>query len=76
MSPDERDLLESTLKLAKENNRMLRDIKRSLFWSRLWGVLKVLIIVVPFIIGYLYLEPHFGSLSDSFKQVEEMYKGL
>jgi hypothetical protein len=76
MSPDEREMLERSLKLSLENNRMLRDIKRSLFWNRVWSWTRVIILVVPLIVGYFYLEPHFGSISDSAKQAFELYKSF
>jgi hypothetical protein len=70
MNPEERRLLERTLKLSEENNQMLKRMRRFARWGIVWGVLKIAIIFVPIILGYLYLEPHFGPISDTWKQAQ------
>jgi hypothetical protein len=72
MSPDERDLLKRTLELAEENNDMLRSLKRAQTWSAIWGLIKLAIIVVPLIIGYVYLEPYIGSMGNLFKEAQSV----
>jgi hypothetical protein len=72
MNPEEKRLLERTLKLSEENNEILRSIRRKFRWAILWGVIKFAVIAVPLIIGYLYLEPYFGSFSETFKEAQQV----
>jgi hypothetical protein len=48
---------------------MVKSIKTYIIWQRVWFVLKILIIAVPLILGFIYLPP---ILSDMFEQ----YKGF
>ena len=70
MSPEEKALLERTLKLSEENNQILRKMQRTARWAVVWGFIKVAIIVVPLVVGYLYLQPFLGQALDNFKQVQ------
>lgn len=72
MSPEEKRLLERTLKLSEENNEILRSIRRKFRYAILWGVIKFVIIAIPLIIGYLYLEPYFGSFSETFREAQQV----
>jgi len=72
MSPEEKVLLERTLKLSEENNHILRKMQRTARWAVLWGFIKVAIIVVPLIVGYLYLQPFFDQILDSYSDVREL----
>ncbi|MDB5194337.1 MAG: hypothetical protein JWN50_351 [Parcubacteria group bacterium] len=65
MDPEDRELLIRTAKLSEENNRLLRSVKSTLRWNQIWGFVKVLIIIVPFIIGYIFLQPYLGSIGSS-----------
>lgn len=63
-------LLRENLKVAKENNRRLRDIQRSMF---LGGVIRLLVWAVilglPFIIYFTVLKPYVDSAT-------ELYEGI
>ena len=76
MNPEERELLLRSIKLGEENRQMLRDIKRTLFWSKVWGFIKIIVLVLPFVLGYFYLAPHFGSLGKSFQDAQTLIKGF
>jgi len=70
MSPEEKVLLERTLKLSEENNQILRKMQRAARWAILWGFIKVAIIVVPLVVGYLYLEPYLGQAMNNFNDIK------
>jgi hypothetical protein len=76
MNPEERQLLERLAQISEENNRILKDVHSILRWSRLWGFVKIAIIIVPFVIGYIFLEPYLGSVGDSLKQAQELYNSF
>ena len=60
-----RDNLESTAKILKD----IRLIKKSLRWQRIWSVFRFLLIVVPIILGFIYLPP-------LIKETLETYRNL
>ena len=59
------DNLESTAKILKD----IRLIKKSLRWQRIWSVFRFLLIVVPIILGFIYLPP-------LIKETLETYRNL
>lgn len=65
MSADE--LLRKNLEIAEENQKMLRYIKRFVIWGQIWGVIKLLIIVVPIILGILYLPSFLDNWLNEYK---------
>ena len=72
MSPEEKVLLERALKLSEENNQILRKMQRAARWAVLWGFIKVAIIIVPLIIGYLYLQPFLNQALENYNSVKEL----
>ncbi len=76
MNPEDRHLLERAVKLSLENNEILHKMQRTARFAVLWGIIKIAIFVVPFVLGYIYLEPYFGSMSNTFKQAQEALKVL
>lgn len=72
MNPEERVLLERTLKLSEENNKILHKMQRAARWAILWGFIKVAIIIVPLIAGYLYLQPFLEQALDNFNNIREL----
>ena len=55
-------LLEKNLELNAEIYEMVKSIKSYVFWARIFGILKILIILVPIIIAFIYLPPLFKDL--------------
>ena len=69
MEEEIKKLLKENLKLNQEIYKMVKGIKSFVFWQRIWGVVKILVIVGPIIVGIIYLPP-------LFKQVLGQYQSL
>ncbi|MFH1426956.1 MAG: hypothetical protein ABIG60_00265 [Patescibacteria group bacterium] len=69
MDEEIKKLLESNLKLTEEIHEMTKYIKKYVFLSKIFGVLKLLLIIVPLIIGIIYLPP---LLQDVLKQYQDI----
>ena len=69
MDEEVKKLLEKNLKLTEEIHRMAKSIKSFMMWQKIFGFLKILIIVVPIVIGIIYLPP-------LLKNIFEQYQGL
>ncbi len=76
MDSEEREMLERSLKLAELNNRLLRDIKRDMFWGKIWGWGKIIIFVVPLVVGYFYLQPYLGPIGTSINQAKDLLESF
>jgi len=73
MNPEERLLLERSLKLAEENNHLLKKINRRARWAFAWGVVKIALIMVPLVIGYFLLQPYFGDVRENYRGIQELF---
>ncbi|MEX2010484.1 MAG: hypothetical protein WD874_01620 [Parcubacteria group bacterium] len=76
MNPEEKAELRRSLDLSEQNNRMLHDIHRAMRWYKIWGVTKLVLFILPFIFGYVYLKPYFGPISNSFKGASEIMQSF
>jgi hypothetical protein len=68
MDEDLKKLLEENLQINKENNKMLRSIKRHFIWQKIVSIFYFIIIVGPIIWGIFYLpallKPIIGQYQD------------
>ena len=72
MNPEEKVLLERTLKLSEENNRILRKLQSRARWAVAWGFIKIAILIIPLVAGYIFLEPYFEQLMESYSGIREL----
>ena len=72
MNPEERQLLERSLKLSEENNQLLMRIEKRSRLAMTWGFIKLAVIVVPLVVGYLFLEPYLDQAVENFKGVQDL----
>lgn len=71
MDPEDRDLLERTFKLARDNNRMLQDMSRAALFSGLFRILAWVIVAGGSLWLYFnYLGPAVQSLTGTMDQVQ------
>jgi len=66
MDPEEKMLLQRTLKLSEENNRILKKMQTAYRWAIIWGFIKMAIIIVPLVAGYLYFQPLLGQVVERY----------
>ncbi|MEA3464067.1 MAG: hypothetical protein U9R14_03270 [Patescibacteria group bacterium] len=62
-------LIEENLKLTGEIYKMTKSIKSFILWQRIFGALKILIIVVPIVIGIIYLPPLIKDLINQYQSI-------
>lgn len=62
-------LVEENLLLTKEIHKMTKKISIFVRWSRVFSILKILLIVVPIILGILYLPPLLKDVFDQYKDL-------
>lgn len=76
MDSESKKLIEETLALAKENNKMLHKVRRVQKWTTIWQTLKLVIIIgVAFGVFY-YIEPYINKLLDLYSSVSSTEQKL
>ena len=68
MSPEEKELLNRSVRLAEDNNKMLHSMKRSQHWSNIMNALYWVLIIGAAIGGYVLVQPYI-------EQVKSLYNG-
>ena len=62
-------LLEKNLQIAKENQAFLKKFARYFLLVKIWTGLKVLIIVIPIVLGFIYLPPVVRNFIETYKNI-------
>ncbi len=62
-------LLQLNLEKTEEILKISRDIKNYIKWQRIWSTVRLILIIAPIIIGFLYLPSLFREYVDSYKSI-------
>jgi hypothetical protein len=76
MNPEEKLLLERSLKLSEENNQILKKMEKRFRWAMLWGFIKLAIIILPLIVGFFYIEPLLQQAVGNYSSIRELIKDI
>lgn len=60
-------LVQKNLELNLEMMEILQGMKKHIAWQKVFSLLKLLIIVVPVALGFIYLPPIFADILDKVK---------
>lgn len=71
MKKDLKKLVIENLELTKELEKKVQKIYRFVVWQRILGVLKVLIILIPIILGIIYLPAILETYLGPYKELLE-----
>lgn len=66
-SPDE--LLAENLELTKKVYELTQKIKRYFIWQQIFGVIKILIIVIPLVVGAVYIYPLLNNVVSTYQRL-------
>ncbi len=72
MDEEIKKLVEKNLEVSEEILKIAKYVKSHIFWTRVYGTIKFLLIVVPLILGIIYLPP---LLKDIFGQYQSVLTG-
>jgi hypothetical protein len=72
MNPEERQLLERSLRLSEENHLILMGIEKRSRRAMVWGFIKMAVIVVPLILSLVYLEPYFNKAAENYRSIQDL----
>lgn len=69
-------LLQENLEISKELYEMTKKIKSWLNWQRILGVVKILLIVIPIILGIIYLPPLISKVLEPYQELLNLDKNF
>ena len=69
MDPESKQLLQKTLELAEENNKMLHKVRGVQKRQALWSAVKVLVIIAIAFGSFYYIEPFLNKAMDTFSKI-------
>jgi hypothetical protein len=64
MTPEEKALLESTYTLVKENNDLLRGIRRRARWGVAWRITYWVLIIGVSLGAFYFIQPYVDAVRD------------
>ena len=66
-------LLRANLEKSEEVLKVSQDIKNYMRWQNIWSIVRLLVIIIPIIIGIIYLPP---LIKNYIQQYQDLYKNL
>lgn len=76
---EDKKLLEETARLARENNDMLKKIRRGQKWARGWRIAYWVIIIGVAVGAFYFLQPYVEALRESYVKAQstlQNFKGI
>jgi hypothetical protein len=70
MEDDDKDLLQKTYDLAKENNHMLKGLRNSHRWSMFFNFTKWVIIVGASVGVFYFLQPYVDKMMNVYNDIQ------
>ena len=64
-----KELAEKNIKLSEEVLALSKKINGFVIWQRIFGIIKILIIIVPIILGIMYLPSLLSDVLDTYKEL-------
>ena len=66
MSPEERELLEHSVKLGEDNNKILHSMRRSMRLTRIMSIMYWVVIIGSAIGVYYLIQPYIATLTGAY----------
>ena len=69
MDEEIKEVLKKNFELTQDIHRMVKKIYKFIIWQQVIGVIKILLIIVPLVAGFIYLP---GLLKNAFEPYKEL----
>ncbi|MCU0679056.1 MAG: hypothetical protein MUC28_01245 [Planctomycetes bacterium] len=73
---DLKKLMEENLAVTKEILKLTKKVRSFLLWQQIFGVVKIVIILIPIILGILYLPPLLKDLFGTYQELLDLKPDL
>lgn len=65
------EFFSNNLKALQDIHHSIEKIRKYIFWNRVWWVVKLFIIMIPFALAFIYLPP---LLREYFENIQQYIK--
>ena len=72
MDEEIKEVLKKNLELTQDIHRMVKKINKFIIWQQVIGVIKILLIVVPLVLGAIYLPSLLQNAFEPYKELLEV----
>lgn len=76
MNPEEKQLLEKTYEIEKENNHILKGIRSSNRWNNFFKIFYWILIIGISVGAFYFVEPYVNKLLDTYKGIQGDFQGV
>ncbi len=76
MDPKDKELLEKTFELSKENNHILKGIRSASRWSSFIRVLYWILIIAAALAAYYFVQPYIAPLIKAYQNIQTDLNGV
>ena len=76
MSPEEKELLNRSVALAEENNKILNSMKRSMRWASIARALYWIFIIGSAVGAFYLLQPYIDQIKDVYGNASDVLKNF
>jgi len=70
MNPNEKELLEKTYEMAKENNHILKGIRRTNRWSTFFRIFYWIVIIGISVGAFYYIQPYINPILKAYSSLQ------
>ncbi len=75
MTPEEKNLLQRTLELTEENNRMLKSMSRSMKLARVMSIIYWVFIIGSAVGAYYLIQPYIDAITGAYGGAKTTFDG-
>jgi hypothetical protein len=76
MSPEEKELLDKSVALGEENNKILRSMQRSMIWGRVWRTFYWFLIIGSTVGAYYFVQPYIDQILEVYGGAKSNIEGI
>jgi hypothetical protein len=76
MPPEEKELLEKSVVLAEDNNKILRSMRNSMRWGRIMTVVYWILIIGISVGAFYFLQPYVDQVIKTYGSFSNFVRNL
>jgi hypothetical protein len=72
MDEELKELLKKNVEMTEEILKISKMLKRNIVFQQIYGIIKVIFIVVPIVLGIIYLPTIYNNLTEMYQEILKM----
>lgn len=71
-----KSLIKQNIKLSEDIHDIAVNVKKYIFWSKIFGIFKLFIIIIPLILSIIYLPPLLKQVLQQYESIVNVSSGV